>query len=86
MYECNCLTWRQAGAKLDPELGLDPEVPPAKSEHWSEFLWNSHSKVVEHLKHEYNLDHPANRDLCKDLKYHADQCEILTSLAKQRDQ
>ncbi len=35
---------------------------------------------------EYNIDHPANRDFRRDLKYHADQCEILTRLAKQRDQ
>ncbi len=69
--------------ELDPDLDLDL---PAKSEHISEFLWNVHSKVTEHLKAEYDLEFPANRRINKDLKYHADQCAILTNLAKQRDQ
>ncbi len=68
-----------------PELDPDPDLP-AKSEHISEFLWNVHSKVTEHLKAEYDLELPANRRINKDLKYHADQCAILTNLAKQRDQ
>ncbi len=72
--------------ELDPELGLDPDLPPAKSKQLSEFLWNAHSKVVEHLKREYDIENPVNRDLRRDLKYHADQCEILTSLARQRDE
>ncbi len=42
--------------------------------------------MVEHLKCEYDINNPANRDLRRDLKYHSDQCEILTSLAKQRDE
>ena len=66
---------------------LDPDVdPPAKSEHISEFLWSAHAKVTENLKNEYDLDLPTNRRINKDLKYHADQCAILTNLAKQRDQ
>ncbi len=66
---------------------LDPDVdPPAKGEHLAEFLWSSHAKVTEHLKKEYDLDLPTNRRICKDLKYHADQCAILTNLAKQRDE
>ncbi len=83
----HCLIWRQAGGgpELDPELDLDAD-PPAKSEHLSELLWSAHSKVTEHLKHEYDLDNPASRGLRRDLKYHADQCEILTNLAKQRDE
>ncbi len=69
------------GPELDPDLDL-----PAKSEHISEFLWNAHAKVTEHLKNEYDLDLPTNRRITKDLKYNADQCAILTNLAKQRDQ
>ncbi len=79
---------RRGGGELDPEtdLELDPNLPPAKSEHLAEFLWNAHSKTVEHLKRGYDLEDPANRDLRRELKYHGGQCEILTSLAKLRDE
>ncbi len=66
-----------------------PAPGPSGVRSYGKFLWEMHAKIAlgkDALGKEYELHTEQCRHIHKDLKFHLDQCEILTDLAKQREE
>ena len=51
----------------------------------SDVLWDIQASLSDAFEKEYDLRAPEFCSLKKDIKFHGDQCTILTNLTKQRE-
>ena len=61
----------------------DPDQGGASTQ--SDVLWDIHASLSDAFQKECNLRAPEFCSLKKDIKFHGDQCTILTNLTKQRE-